>query len=154
MRPDQQKADMKNMITALTPFQLVQDGGRLGDFDDVSTMTCIDHEALRCCGIYNESKSLAHPRMHNKYLVFLRKDPLFDDSVHTPYPINYIPYAVWTGSLNFTFNSENSLENGLYIECPTVAMKYFNDFCRIFTASEPLDWKHKYCRPDDFRVGT
>jgi len=48
--------------------------------------------------------------MHNKFLVFLSSE--------------LRPYAVWTGSFNFSANASRSLENAVYIEDAAIAGAY------------------------------
>lgn len=109
-------------------------------------------DAVRCMGNHNSDKRPAFPRMHNKFLVFAdiahRVD--FQD---TYYGYGIVPYAVWTGSFNFTQNSTNSLENAVFIEDKTVAQAYLNEYAHVVALSEPLDWETEWCAPE-FRIGT
>jgi hypothetical protein len=102
-----------------------------------------DYEcAIRCCGNYNKDKNPTCPRMHNKFLVFCKiKNNVLE------------PYAVWTGSLNLTYNSTNSLENGLYITEKDIIKAYTNEWANIMAISEKLDWTLEWCEPE-FRIGT
>ena len=58
------------------------------------------------------------------------------------------PYAVWTGSYNFTKNAEFSLENAVYIKNSKLACQYFSQWGQIASLSEPLDWRNEGIVPD------
>ena len=171
MRPDKITIrGLKESIAALNPLQMLRAQERMGVLDGVCYNADIKlDEAVRCCGVYNEDKTNG-PRMHNKFLVFLRlehcEEPVrkdypegvegdcwFEQSCACWSPTYLKPYAVWTGSVNMTMNSSNSLENGVYIQDHTIAEAYMREYTQIFALSEPLDWTHKYCAPE-FRVGT
>lgn len=77
--------------------------------------------AILTCGIVNNLS-----KMHHKFLIFL------DDNLST--------VGVWTGSYNLSKNSNNSLENALYITEPDIIMAYVNEFLSIYSFSEPFDW--------------
>jgi hypothetical protein len=66
--------------------------------------------------------------MHNKFLVFCR---------HTDGDL--APYAVWTGSANFTRNSRASFENAVLIRDPAIAGAYFKEWMQIVKFSEAPD---------------
>lgn len=54
--------------------------------------------------------------------------------------INYIkPYAVWTGSFNFSVNATKSFENALYITEPSIVQAYFSEWSQLECLSESLD---------------
>lgn len=98
--------------------------------------------------------------MHNKFLVFAKvgftKEVLQQASnayyanvlgANKCEPKDYLrayatptisPYAVWTGSFNFTSNAENHFENGLYICSDKIAEHYLNEFLQIYMLSRPL----------------
>ena len=88
-------------------------------------------------GHYNSEKSPAFPRMHNKFLVFCT---CTDQGI--------TPYAVWTGSYNFSYNSGNSLENAVYIRDEDIAKRYYDEWAWIFGLSEELDWTSKWVCPE------
>jgi hypothetical protein len=96
-------------------------------------------EAVRCAGVIGEGMQ---PRMHHKFLVFLRKF----NGVLTP-------HAVWTGSFNATENATRSRENGVYIRSETLAEFYALEWSRALAMSEPLDWNAKYIAPQ-WRFGS
>lgn len=64
--------------------------------------------------------------------------------------INYIkPYAVWTGSFNFTVNATKSFENALYITDPSVVQAYFSQWGQIEGGlSESLDSESDSLSPE------
>lgn len=66
---------------------------------------------------------------------------------------HHVPYAVWTGSFNFSAMASSSLENALYIEDDAIAAQYYKEWEYVFALSEPLDWETVYCRPE-YRIGT
>ncbi len=78
--------------------------------------------AILTCGIVNYSS-----RMHHKFLI------LFNDEFN--------PIGVWTGSYNFSKNSNNSFENAIYITDISVITKYINEFLSIYCLSEKYDWE-------------
>lgn len=91
-------------------------------------------------------KDRSHPKMHNKFLVFL------DD--------NWKPVSVWTGSFNMAHCSTNSLENGLFIEDVELAQRYYEEWLCITLLSHSLEdveviWPGKmFDNPSDLRFGT
>jgi hypothetical protein len=119
-------------------------------------------DPVRCVGNYNRSKAVVHPRMHNKFILFCKMAPSVPKmreenyNVEDPYEdygIPFEPYAVWTGSYNFTQNSGNSFENGLYLTDKAIVDSYFKEYGHIMALSEPLDWTEDYVRPQ-WRIGT
>jgi hypothetical protein len=66
--------------------------------------------------------------MHNKFLVFCR---LTEDKLS--------PYAVWTGSANFTHNARYSFENAVFIRDHSISIAYFNEWRQIVKFSERGD---------------
>jgi len=106
-------------------------------------------EPIRCVGNHNKDKKSAFPRMHNKFLVFAKVAHTNDE--HELETIE--PYAVWTGSFNFTKNATNSLENALYIIEPSIVKGYFDEYGQIAAMSEPLDWTSDWAEPE-WRIGT
>jgi hypothetical protein len=66
--------------------------------------------------IWNDKNRL----MHNKFIVFIR----YNGHMHTP-------YAVLTGSYNFTINARNNHENCIYIEDNNAAEEYEKEFRRL-----------------------
>ncbi|NCB47419.1 hypothetical protein EOM81_10435 [bacterium] len=97
---------------------------------------------IRCVGNHNSDKNPAHPRMHNKFIVFCK------------FGRNKIePQSVWTGSFNFTNNAGSSFENAVLIKNKKIAMAYLKEFGQIAALSEPLDWESKWMAPE-WRIGS
>ena len=118
---------------------------------------------VRCVGNYNSDKKPAMPRMHNKFLIFCSAEVerllIPADSEYSSGPpfeeefVRFVPYAVWTGSFNLTFNAANSLENAVYITNEDVVDAYFKEWQQILALSEPLDWTKAWVEPE-WRIGT
>lgn len=106
-------------------------------------------DPIRCVGNHNRDKKPAFPRMHNKFLVFAKV--LSGASEHELKVIQ--PYAIWTGSFNFTKNATNSLENALYITEPSIVKAFFDEYGQIASISESLDWTSDWAEPE-WRIGT
>ncbi|WOC24855.1 phospholipase D-like domain-containing protein [Pseudoalteromonas sp. N1230-9] len=103
-------------------------------------------DPVRCFGNYNFKKLPAFPRMHNKFLVFANVEVVMDCGM---YPVHVIkPYAVWTGSFNFSENATNSLENSLYITDKKIVNAYFKEYTQIAAVSEKLNWDSKWIKPE------
>ena len=86
--------------------------------------------------------------MHNKFLVFCKVKNTGKDQFHI-----LEPYAVWTGSFNFSYAASMSLENAIYLTEPNIVMAYFKEFAQIYAISEELDWQSEWCSPE-FRIGS
>lgn len=115
---------------------------------------------VRCLGNHNTTRNPAHPRMHNKFLVF-------GDLVHSEYRedncsenckrsecTHFVPRTVWTGSFNFSQTASLSLENVVLIRAPEIAKAYHKEWANLYLNSEELDWRSVWHAPDDFRVHT
>ncbi|WP_222436382.1 phospholipase D-like domain-containing protein [Serratia fonticola] len=99
----------------------------------------------RCVGYNDTFKKGVLPRMHNKFLVFANVEQVDDCG----YPVHVIePYAVWTGSFNFSKNATHSLENALYITNKKIVDAYFREYTQIAAISEKLDWTSEYIKPE------
>jgi hypothetical protein len=62
---------------------------------------------------------------------------------------NYIkPYAVWTGSFNFSKTATQSFENALYILDRSIVQAYFSEWSQLTALSEPLDWESVSISPE------
>lgn len=123
------------------------------DFQDTvlnEMSVCCDPsiEAVRCVGNYNRDKTPAFPRAHDKFLVFCRSE---EKGEHQYCSLK--PYAVWTGSYNFTANAAMSFENAVMIWDPVISMAYLKEFAQIAALSEPLDWDSDWVAPE-WRIGT
>lgn len=140
LRPDTEQGDMGFAKALRIRYEKLSSGL---DLHDISSLIKHCHEdesvdSIRCMGNVNLDKNPSHPRMHNKFLVFCKRDK---------------PYAVWTGSFNFTKCSTMSMENAVYIEDMAIAKRYYDEWFRIFMLSEKLNWKKEWCRPE-FHIGT
>lgn len=69
------------------------------------------------------------------------------------YHADYKPYAVWTGSFNFSDNGTKSFENAVVIEDVAIAEAYLEEWGQIAALSEPLDWSSEWMAPE-WRIGT
>lgn len=117
------------LLKALAPYsygefqkstlEYLADGGEIADI------------AIRCVG-YRRAADKATPKMHHKFLVFLKSEGR---------GFSPRPYAVWTGSFNMSVTATLSLENGLFIESEELASAYFNEWYNTLMISEELDWK-------------
>ncbi|MGW9182501.1 hypothetical protein [Agromyces sp. NPDC055661] len=105
-------------------------------------------EPVRCVGNHNSAKSPAMPRMHHKFLVRLQVNEAAHDVADRLQPV-----AVWTGSFNFSKNAGYSFENAVEIHDTTIARSYFEEFSRVMTLSEPLEWESEWVYPE-WRIGT
>ncbi len=104
-------------------------------------------DPIRCVGNHNKEKQAAFPRMHNKFLVFGNLEQTTSNGQIIK------PYAVWTGSFNFTKNAGSSLENAVLIKSPKIVAAYLAEFEQIAAISEPLDWTQDWCAPQ-WRIGS
>lgn len=108
---------------------------------------------VRCVGNHNSEKKPAFPRMHNKFLVFCKIVEDYTNEIGNTFEVGAVPYAVWTGSFNFTANATNSFENALYITDKKIVEAYFKEFQQIYSISEVLDWESPWAS-SDLRVGS
>jgi len=113
--------------------------------------------AIRCMGNYNRDKSSAFPRMHHKFAIFAKKNIETHTLVVDDWSVTYdqvdllcpfTPYAVWTGSFNFTQNAVMSLENAVVIRSPEIVYAYFREYAHVFGLSEPIDWTQDWVSPE------
>jgi len=110
-------------------------------------------DSVRCVGHYNKSRRAA--LMHNKFLIFAK---YYDSNekggeVYDYSKVRILPYAVWTGSFNFTKNASKSLENAILIRNKEIVNAYFVEFGQICAMSETLDWTSRWVAPQ-WRIGT
>ena len=116
----------------------------------LNTCSMPEIEPIRCVGMLNTENLSAFPRCHHKFAVFCHTEaPAPEDS----FIRTLKPYAVWTGSFNFTDNGTNCLENGIYIEDAGIARAFAKEHSQILALSEPLDWMQDYFAPQ-YRIGT
>jgi hypothetical protein len=102
-------------------------------------------QPVRCVGMARQGSS-TQPRMHHKFIVFCNQaaDSYAggtggSETLHWPEP-----YAVWTGSFNFTVNGCNSLENALFINDKRIAKLYYEEWQTVAWLSESLDWSSRW----------
>lgn len=117
--------------------------------------TCLFQAILQinpvsCVGNINNAKVAAFPRMHNKFLIFAKRN---NNSELTYDEKSIIPYAVWTGSYNITKNASMSFENALYITDLKIVNAFYKEFAQIIALSESLDWFKDWVEPQ-WRIGT
>lgn len=134
--------------------------GAPGIAPELSSGSSHELSAVRCMG---ERGSRTTPRMHHKFAVFCQildhpKYVFNDEGWAAPNNVDgwgrYIkPYAVWTGSFNWTWNGSQSLENAVILRDPKIASAYAEEWAQVLALSEPLDWSSKYAEPD-LRIGT
>lgn len=144
-------------------------------YDDVDSDNGIfSNMQVRCFGNNNSKHKLAFPRMHHKFVVLCKTKTInkknimqytdnkhkINDAFNQDFEGNardtkqlVIPYAVWTGSFNFTNNGTKSLENAIYIQNNDIADIYYQQWMKIIAQSEPLDWNTTWSSPA-FRIGT
>jgi len=63
------------------------------------------------------------------------------------------PYAVATGSYNWTETANRSRENIVIIHDGGIAARYMTEWANMCAISEPLDWNAEYVAPE-WRIGT
>lgn len=107
---------------------------------------------VRCVGNHNAAHQPAAPRMHNKFSVFCKVEEKYDE-VHDGTWLEVKPYAVWTGSMNWSNNAGRSFENAVLIYDAKIASAYAEEFGNIFALSEPLDWTSSWVAPQ-YRIGS
>jgi hypothetical protein len=107
-------------------------------------------DPVSCVGNINNAKVAAFPRMHNKFLIFAKRN---NNSELTHDEKSIIPYAVWTGSYNITKNASMSFENALYITDSKIVNAFYKEFAQIIALSESLDWFKDWVEPQ-WRIGT
>ena len=110
----------------------------------ISTHGSAYMEAIRCVGNHNSCKTQVKPRMHNKFLIGIKKIP------KAPF---FRPTAVLTGSYNFTKGSEYSFENAVVMPNRRVAEAYMREYQQIYLFSEKLNWESEWCEPE-LRIGS
>ena len=116
----------------------------------LSTFSDPSIQPIRCVGNHNRDKNPAFPRMHHKFIVLCRTVVSKEDE-DTEFHLE--PYAVWTGSFNFTENGTRSLENALLITEKDIIDAYVDEWARIVSLSESLDWESEWMTPE-WRIGT
>jgi hypothetical protein len=108
-------------------------------------------DAVRCVGFHNGSRAPASPRAHHKFAVFCRE---IEDCSDPDGDYRMVkPYAVWTGSFNFTQNACASFENAVVFRDPAIVRAYFSEFEQVCALSERCDWTEAWAEPE-WRIGT
>lgn len=98
-------------------------------------------QSVRCVGNYNGQANLSSPRAHHKFIVPCRRAVTGNHG-------DFEPYAVWTGSYNFTSNSDLSFENAMIISDPKIFEAYLSEYAQLASISEPLDWESPWVAPE------
>jgi hypothetical protein len=134
----------------------------LGDMRDSKIDPLI--ESVRCVGNYNAYRQSAFPRSHHKFVLFCKYTMNCDCKSCQSYKNTYLnddypiyqdkkrkdhikPYAVWTGSLNFTKTAALSFENAVVLQDAKIVEAYFQEYSQIAALSEPLDWTATWIAP-------
>lgn len=104
-------------------------------------------DPVKCVG---KEKSIgSYSRMHNKFLLFAKLVEQSIDINGKAHARDVVkPYAVWTGSFNFTHNATQSLENALVLTDKEIVSAYFKEFGQIAAISEKLVWDSPHPNPD------
>jgi hypothetical protein len=103
---------------------------------------------VRCVGNHNREKSSSFPRMHNKFVLFCNVKEAEGDGFS-----EITPYAVWTGSFNFSKNATFSFENAVVLTDEAIVQSYYREWGQILALSEPLNWEDPWCAPE-WRIGS
>jgi hypothetical protein len=140
-------ASLRRMYDRLPepPYRHNFDGlaGRLSILGDPSI------KPVRCVGNHNADKGTM-PRSHHKFIVLARHREVSDTYSER---IEVEPYAVWTGSFNFTANAGRSFENAVILRDEAAANAYYHEWTQVLALSEPLDWMTPWAEPE-WRIGT
>jgi hypothetical protein len=122
---------------------------------------------IRIMGLPNVQRKAAMPRMHHKFLCFgnigqyeveIKEGVCADDAYSFTDSFQCFSEikSVWTGSFNVTQNATRSRENAVLIEGGEIPLDYYQEFQRIWLASEEIE-PHHWCgkwTPGEFRFGT
>lgn len=153
LRPDSKNlsmSDIRNAYNKVPYWSRMGMGGVLGEMSVCGDPTI---QGVRCVGAESSGQKKAHPRMHHKFLVFCKHEPdPGAEIMGIMYP-NVSPYAVWTGSFNFTYNAERSFENAVVLQDHKAVWAYFQEYLQVAALSEPLDYEHPWIEPE-WRIGT
>jgi len=102
-------------------------------------------DPVRCVGNCDRENQ-ASERMHHKFMVFCRYERQYVPSRFGNVNV-LVPYAVWTGSFNFTDSAARSFENALYVTGYETANQYIQEFRQLYALSEPLEWMSRWVKP-------
>lgn len=116
-------------------------------------------EPIRCVGDANMDKLAACPRSHHKFVLFCKveegcqcsecQERLSLEYKEKPRVTMHVhPYAVWTGSFNFTKNATMSFENAVVLYDTNIVHAYFYEYAQIACLSESLDWTQPWMSPN------
>ncbi|QCU89786.1 hypothetical protein [Thiomicrorhabdus sediminis] len=108
------------------------------DLDSVN-----NDSTFRLFGVNGDNYSL----MHYKYLI--RCD--IEKNEHNE--VNLKPKAVITGSLNYTYNMNNSRELFLEIDSEEFAISFYEEWCELFSLSESILSKNNELTPEFLQSG-
>ncbi len=107
-----------------------------------------EEHPVRCMGLTDpDARRKALPRMHHKFLIGCVPSGT-EDYYEAPTAV-----AVWTGSVNLTYNATLSRENAVIIRRPQVAAQFMVEYQELLGLSEPLDWQSQWVQPE-FRYGS
>jgi hypothetical protein len=148
--------------------------GPLGSLT-IETYPIID--PIRCVGNHNVDKQPAYPRSHHKFVLFCKavekctckwcreeKGYILETiglsecncdycSGYEKNRLHIQPYAVWTGSFNFTRNAVMSFENALILYDAKIINAFYQEYSQIAALSEPLNWTTGWSNPQ-WRIQT
>lgn len=104
-------------------------------------------------------KLAACPRSHHKFVLFCKveegcqcsecQERLSLEYQEKPRVTMHVhPYAVWTGSFNFTKNATMSFENAVVLYDTNIVHAYFYEYAQIAFLSESLDWTQPWMSPN------
>jgi len=131
----------KNLKCNLNPYQFDNLLNKLSEDCDPRI------DPIKCAG--KEKTKGSYSLMHNKFLIFAKTENQCIEVNGKNFCMEKVkPYAVWTGSFNFTYNATQSLENALIITDDEIVNAYFKEFGQIAAISEKLVWTSQYPRPD------
>ena len=88
--------------------------------------------------------------MHHKFMIFLRHVETYDKNEVKDQESAFTlkPYAVWTGSFNFTYNASRNLENAVLIKDELVVLKYLEEYAFCLSVSEAVETYSSELLPD------
>jgi len=178
LRPDSDsgwsRSRVRKQYTMLRGMDRYDAGFRRTDVAGLSTASDSAIQAVRCVGNYNADRAPASPRMHHKFVLACRRravsENVFGATPWNPFSVldadgrplvedlprfhdSFEPYAVWTGSFNFTVNGGHSLENAIELRDADVVGAYFHEYTQALAISESLDWEYEWVAPE-WRDGT
>jgi hypothetical protein len=151
LRPDLDATGNTSRPLSVLYNKLPETSGRYSFPGLVSSLSyCTDSTIapVRCVGNHNREKSSSFPRMHNKFVLFCNVKEAEGDGFS-----EITPYAVWTGSFNFSKNATFSFENAVVLTDEAIVQSYYREWGQILALSEPLNWEDPWCAPE-WRIGS